>query len=297
MSTPSPAIEHMNAAFAPSYASPHLAEPSYDLFSPAPSSFGPRYRSDSAASSDGYERVSHDYMHQPPRSATMGYSPGGARQPNQYELMNAMTALRGASGPLTPSDRAQASASFGFTVADTVSPNAVNKVSEAFAPEPSFAELMMDRQDEYNSPTGYNSRFPRYVDASGASSASSSRLASPASAMRMHSEHQFGPQADMAFRMPIADNSFSRPMHRLQYPDASSGADLQSFVRYVILLFAPLPEADEFFQPISRLVHQQPKPARCRRSYHHRHVKQSRPKELWYRKTVRHVHLFLVSGP
>lgn len=170
----------------------------------------------------------------------MGFSPGGARQPNQYELMNAMTALRGASGPLTPSERAQATASFGFAVADTVSPNAVNKVSEAFAPEPSFAELMMDRpstgggyQDEYNSPSGYNSRFPRYVDASGASSASSSRLASPAAAMRMHNEHQFGSQADLAFRMPIADNSFSRPMHRLQYPDASSGADLQSFVRYV----------------------------------------------------------------
>lgn len=97
-----------------------LREPSYDLFSSAPNSFGPstRFRSDSAASS--FDNAS-------PTLPTGSYDYFYSSQPPSASVSSPSSAA-----PTRPS-----TASFSYGPSATISPDAV-------AP-PSFAELMIDR--------------------------------------------------------------------------------------------------------------------------------------------------------
>jgi hypothetical protein len=189
-------------------------EPSYDLYSPAPSTFASQYRAESSGPSS----------HQPSPALTAshistpqdmyftnahGYPTTSA---SNFELINALSSLTtvpedcsispGPNGMLQRSSSAASPYAIQTSNMGTISPTAVNKVSESFAPEPSFAELMMDNpspsssyvEDASGSPLRFSQnprpQYPLYMPTDPSSSATS-RPTNSVDVLRRSNPHVF----------------------------------------------------------------------------------------------------------
>lgn len=129
-----------------------FADHSYDIFS-SPSSLNTRYLTDSspssfqpspALSSKSFAPAQEMYYQARAQSSSFPASPASS---NAFELMAGLSALGSVpEDAISPAPQHSPALYNGLQSPGTVSPTAVNKVSESFAPEPSFAELMMGRQ-------------------------------------------------------------------------------------------------------------------------------------------------------